>query len=186
VKDNPFADIKTLRQPALVIRNGKLYRTAELRERLRPHRRDEREIRTVLERQERAWNDFDLDRFMRGYWKNDSTIFASGGEATHGWSEMLSRYKRGYSTPEKMGRLKFDIRQIEFMGSDWAKVLGEWKLVPSEQKTNGASPQTARGLFTLIFRRLPEGWRIVHDHTSVASAASPASAPSQPTSKKKK
>jgi ketosteroid isomerase-like protein len=26
--------------------------------------------------------------------------------------------------------------------------------------------KTPHGLFTLIFKRFPEGWRIVHDHTS--------------------
>jgi len=28
------------------------------------------------------------------------------------------------------------------------------------------SKETLTGLFTLIFKKLPEGWRIVHDHTS--------------------
>lgn len=186
VNENPLTNIKTLREPAFVIRNGKLYRGEELRKRLRPHRQDEREIRAVLERQERAWNDFDLDRFMRGYWKNDSTIFASGGEAARGWNAMLSRYKKSYDTSEKAGQLKFDIQQIDFMGEGWAKVLGEWKLFPKAEKTNGVSPPPSRGLYTLIFQRVPGGWKIVHDHTSVASASPAAPTPSQPANKKKK
>jgi len=185
VNDNPLSNIKTLREPALVIRNGKPYRIEELKKRLQPHRRDEREIRSILARQERAWNDFDLDRFMRGYWKNDSTIFASGGEATTGWNQMLARYKKSFDTPDKMGQLKFAIHQIDFMSEHWAKVLGEWKLLPKNEKTNGATQLPARGLFTLIFRRVPEGWRIVHDHTSVASVL-PTSSPAQPANKKKK
>ena len=183
VNENPFANIKTLREPALVLRNGKLYRVEELNKRLRPHRRAEREIRAVLAQQERAWNDFDLDRFMRGYWKNDSTIFASGGEASRGWNQMLSRYQKGYDTAEKAGQLKFDIHQIDFMGETWAKALGAWKLVPKAAKTNGMSQPMARGLFTLIFHRVPEGWKIVHDHTSEAS---PPPAVEQPVQKKKK
>lgn len=182
VNEDPFANIKTLREPALVLRGGKLYRVEELKKRLRPQRRDEREIRAVLALQERAWNDFDLDRFMRGYWKNDSTIFASGGEASRGWNQMLGRYKKGYDTAEKAGQLKFDIQQIDFMGETWAKVLGEWKLFPRSAKNN-ATPPMARGLYTLIFRRVPEGWKIVHDHTSEAS---PPPAPEQPVVKKKK
>jgi len=173
VNENPFANIKTLREPAIVLRGGKLYRVEELKKRLHPQRRDEREIRAVLAQQERAWNDFDLDRFMRGYWKNDSTIFASGGEASRGWNQMLSRYKKGYDTAEKAGHLKFDIQQIDFMGEDWAKVLGEWKLFPKDSKKAVAAPPMSHGLYTLIFHRVPEGWKIVHDHTSVASPPPP-------------
>jgi imidazolonepropionase-like amidohydrolase/ketosteroid isomerase-like protein len=183
LNENPAASITTLREPWLVIRNGKLYRGDELQKRLRPHRRDEREIRAVLELQEAAWNDYDIDRFMRGYWKNDSTVFASGGEAMRGWNAVLSRYKRSYDTPEKMGRLKFTIQQIDFMGKHWAKVLGEWKLLPNDAKGAAAQPMSG-GLFTLIFHRLPEGWKIVHDHTSVASV--PTQTPVTPETKKKK
>jgi imidazolonepropionase-like amidohydrolase/ketosteroid isomerase-like protein len=184
LNENPTANIKTLREPWLVIRNGKLHRVDELKKRLRPHRRDEREIRAVLEQQEAAWNDYDLDRYMRGYWKNDSTIFASGGEASRGWNAMLSRYKKGYDTAEKMGRLKFTIQQIDFMGEHWAKVLGEWKLLPKDAKPTTNGQPMSSGLFTLIFHRVPEGWKIVHDHTSVASV--PQSATTTPEVKKKK
>ncbi len=181
---NPTASIKTLREPWLVIRNGKLHHADELKKRLRLHRRDERQIRAVLEQQEAAWNDSDIDRFMRGYWKNDSTIFASGGEASRGWNEMLSRYKKGYDTAEKMGRLKFIIQQVDFMGEHWAKVLGEWKLLPKDAKPAANGQPMSSGLFTLIFHRVPEGWNIVHDHTSVASVPTPATA--MPEMKKKK
>jgi uncharacterized protein (TIGR02246 family) len=180
VNDNPAANLATLREPWLVIRNGKLYRVDELKRQLRPHRRDEREIRAVLERQEIAWNDGDLDRFMRGYWKNDSTVFASGGELTRGWNTVLNRFKQRYHLPEKMGQLKFVIQQIDFMGEHWAKVLGEWKLILKSTNGGAAEQQMPQGLFTLIFHRRPEGWRIVHDHTSAASPPTPS-----PVTKKK-
>jgi imidazolonepropionase-like amidohydrolase/ketosteroid isomerase-like protein len=184
LNENPTTSITTLREPWLVIRNGKLHRIDELKKRLRPHRRDEREIRAVLEQQEAAWNDYDLDRYVRGYWKNDSTIFASGGEASRGWNEMLSRYKKGYDTAEKMGRLKFTIQQIDFMGEPWAKVLGEWKLQPADAKPTANGQPMSGGLFTLIFHRLQEGWKIVHDHTSVASVPQPAPAAAEVKKKK--
>ncbi len=184
LNENPTASIKTLREPWLVIRNGKLHRVDELKKRLWPHRRDEREIRAVLEQQEAAWNDYDIDRFMRGYWKNDSTIFASGGEASRGWKTMLSRYKKSYDTADKMGRLKFTVQQIDFMGEHWAKVLGEWKLLPKDAKPSANGQPMSSGLFTLIFHRVPEGWKIVHDHTSEASV--PTQTSMTPEAQKKK
>jgi ketosteroid isomerase-like protein len=44
---------------------------------------------------------------------------------------------------------------------DAAMVLGSWGL----QRQNDAP----HGKFTLLFRKLPEGWRIVVDHTSAAA-----------------
>jgi ketosteroid isomerase-like protein len=31
------------------------------------------------------------------------------------------------------------------------------------------------GVFTLVWQRFPEGWKIVHDHTSAVAPAKPAS-----------
>jgi hypothetical protein len=39
-----------------------------------------------------------------------------------------------------------------------AVVVGLWRLVRPSDKPHG--------IFTLLFRRTPAGWRIVHDHTS--------------------
>ena len=45
---------------------------------------------------------------------------------------------------------------------DSAFVRGRWGLTLPDGKKPG-------GLFTLVFKRMaPEGWRIVHDHTSAA------------------
>ena len=57
-----------------------------------------------------------------------------------------------------MGRLAFDVLRVDPVGADAAIVLGRWTLTASQH--DGA------GIFTLIFERRPEGWRIVHDHTS--------------------
>ncbi len=58
-----------------------------------------------------------------------------------------------------MGKLAFNDVQVDLIGSDNALVRGRWELTLKD----GTNP---KGLFTLRFRRLPEGWRIVHDHTS--------------------
>jgi hypothetical protein len=48
--------------------------------------------------------------------------------------------------------------EIEALGPEAALARGRWQLIRSKDKPGG--------VFTLIFRKLPEGWRIVHDHTS--------------------
>ncbi len=159
--EHPLKNLTTLRRPWAVIVDGNFIAQEQLAQMRAPHRLAEREIRAVLAWQVQAWNDGDLVRFMRGYWKNDSTVFASGGNVSKGWREMLARYQRGYPTREKMGQLEFKIYKVEMMGEAWAKVLGQWKLVV------GAT--TPQGLFTLILRRVDNEWRIVHDHTSSAT-----------------
>ena len=119
------------------------------------------EITEVLNMQQEAWNRGDIDAFMNGYWRSDETIFVSSDEVTRGWEKVLDRYKKKYSDRTKMGTLTFSNLEIAPIGDDAAVVLGAWKLKRAKDEP--------RGRFTLILRRLPEGWRIVHDHTSAAA-----------------
>jgi ketosteroid isomerase-like protein len=118
------------------------------------------EIRAVLRLQQNAWNRGDIDAFMRGYWRSDKTVFVSGDEVTRGWQKVLDRYKTKYSDRAKMGTLTFSKLEITPLSNDSAVALGSWKLKRANDEPHGR--------FTLIFRRFPEGWRIVHDHTSAA------------------
>jgi uncharacterized protein (TIGR02246 family) len=119
-------------------------------------------IEQVLRTQQDAWNHHDLDGFMAGYWNSPDLTFFSGGKPTAGWQATLDRYRTTYASPgHEMGTLEFSGLRIEMLGPDAALVRGQWHLTLPDGKT-------PHGLFTLVFRKLPEGWRIVHDHTSAA------------------
>ncbi len=60
-----------------------------------------------------------------------------------------------------MGKLEFSELNIQELSEEAAFVRGAWKLTTSD----GKNPH---GLFTLVFRKFPDGWKIVHDHTSAA------------------
>lgn len=119
------------------------------------------EIRAVLRAQQDAWNRGDVDGFMNGYARGESTVFVSGDEVTRGWQTVRDRYLRKYSDRAKMGTLTFSDLEIEPLGPDSALALGRWELKRADDNPHGR--------FTLILRRTAEGWRIVHDHTSAAS-----------------
>lgn len=119
-------------------------------------------IRQVLDKQEAAWNAHDLESFLDGYWKSPQLTFFSGAKVTSGWQATLERYQKTYQGEgREMGKLEFSDLNIEALGPDAAFVRGAWHLTMS----NGKTPH---GVFTLIFRKFPEGWKIVHDHTSAA------------------
>ena len=117
-------------------------------------------IRKVLQSQVDAWNRHDLEGFMAGYWNSPTLTFFSGATETQGWQATLERYRKKYQAPDaEMGNLEFRDLQVEMLGPKAGFVRGKFLLTLSD----GKQPH---GLFTLIVRQFPEGWRIIHDHSS--------------------
>ena len=121
------------------------------------------EIRAVLKAQQEAWNRGDMDAFLNTYARSDSTVFVSGDTVTRGWQTVRARYKMKFRSRAKMGKLRFSDLEIQPLNNDAAVVFGRWLL---KRATN----DNPHGLFTLVFRRTSDGWRIVHDHTFTAAA----------------
>ncbi len=120
-------------------------------------------IEAVLHAQTDAWNRGDIDAFMEGYAKTPGLRFASGATVTRGWQETLARYHQHYPDRAAMGTLTFSDLDTTVLSADAALVFGHWHL----QTQDHGEPH---GLFTLLFRRTPAGWRIVADHTSAAGS----------------
>lgn len=118
------------------------------------------EIRSVLDAQALAWNRGEIDAYMNGYARGDATEFVGGDTITRGWQTVRDRYAKKYDSREKMGTLSFSELEVMLLSEDAALVNGRWALERGSDHPHGR--------FTLLFRRLPEGWRIVHDHTSAA------------------
>jgi len=125
---------------------------------------DRRAIRGVLEAQQAAWNEGDVAGFMRGYWRSPELTFAGSSGFTRGWDAVLARYKTSYQDRGRMGRLDFSDLEFRSLGPDGALVLGKWHLTRASGDVGG--------VFSLVWQRFAEGWRIVHDHTSVVTELS--------------
>ena len=116
-------------------------------------------VKAVLDSQVAAWNKGDLYGYMNGYANVDWLVFTSGSKIRRGWRETYETYKKKYAQdPSAMGHLEFVILSIDPVGADGAVVLGNWIL------TN--SPSDGRGVFSVILERRPDGWKVIHDHTS--------------------
>jgi len=115
-------------------------------------------ILAVLTAQQSDWNKGDIRGFMGGYWNSPDLTFAGTRGFTRGWQPVLARYEKSYADKAAMGTLDFSELEIRQLAPDAALVLGKWHLHRQAGDVGG--------IFTLVFQKFPEGWRIVHDHTT--------------------
>ena len=118
------------------------------------------EVRGVWNEQVEAWNRGDLDGFMRGYWNSPDLVFFSNKTETRGWQQTLDRYRATYKAEGRtMGMLDFPQLEFKVLGPEAVLARGQWRLKMPDGKES-------TGMTSVTFLKLPEGWRIVHDHSS--------------------
>ena len=126
---------------------------------------DDEAVRAVLRTQQDAWNRGDLDAFMAGYARSDELVFTSRGAIQRGWQATYEKYRARYGSDRAgMGHLDLDVLGVQPLGGDGAIVLGRWRL--------SDTPNAGAGVFSLGMSRTADGWRIVHDHTSLDAGSS--------------
>ncbi len=127
---------------------------------------DEAAIRTALAAQTEAWNRGDIPAFMQVYENSPETTFI-GLALRKGFQPILERYRKSYATPEQMGTLTYSDLDVRLLPSacgpaEIAVVTGRFHLART------AHGEAARddGIFSLVWRKGPQGWKILLDHTS--------------------
>ena len=140
----------------LGVRTGRQTKAAEGRE------ADRAAITAVLNAQQAAWNRGDVDAFLVGYWHSSELTFSGSSGVSRGWDGVMARYKKNYPDRAAMGQLDFSGLEFRFLGPDAALVLGRWHLKRAKGDIGG--------VFSLVWQRFPEGWKIVHDHTSAVDS----------------
>jgi ketosteroid isomerase-like protein len=120
----------------------------------------EDDIRRVLDAQVAAWNRGDVREFMDGYDNSPSTTFV-GATITKGHAQVLANYLKRYPSRDKMGTLQFSGHEIRPLDGDYASVVGHWHLTRAKE----AGGDTG-GIFTLLFHKTAQGWKVILDHTS--------------------
>jgi ketosteroid isomerase-like protein len=127
---------------------------------------DEAAIRAALVAQAAAWNRGDIPAFMRAYENSPETTFI-GQQVRKGYVPILNRYKTAYSSPELMGKLSFTNIEVRVLHSScgppqFAVVTGNFHL----ERTQRGEGQKDDGIFSLVWWKSSQGWKIVLDHTS--------------------
>ena len=126
-------------------------------------RTDQEAINAVLSGQQTAWNRGDVDAFLEGYWRSPELTFSGSSGVARGWDAVRTRYKKNYPDRGAMGQLDFSELEFRFLGPQAALVLGRWHLKREKGDVGG--------VFTLVWQRFPDGWKIIHDHTSAVLPA---------------
>jgi len=125
-----------------------------------PGKAAEAAIRRVLDQQTADWNRGDVEDFMKSYENSPDTTFV-GQTVQYGYTTILERYKKVYSTPAAMGKLTFGHLAIRILDPTYASVTGNFHL--DRDQAGGGN---ADGIFSLLFKKTPQGWKIILDHTS--------------------
>jgi len=119
---------------------------------------DEIEIRNILSKQTKEWNDGNIPGFMETYWKSDSLMFVGKNGVTYGWQKTMDNYKKNYPDAVAMGKLQFELIDVRPLSAVYFFVIGKWHLTRSIGDIGGA--------FTLLIKKINNKWVIVADHSS--------------------
>jgi uncharacterized protein (TIGR02246 family) len=118
-------------------------------------------IEKAMRDSEAAWNRGDLAAFAAYYDDSPQTTFI-GRDVTHGGTQaILARYKKGFPTREAMGTHTNSELDVRPLADGLAIMTGRFAL-----KRTAAGGGDSSGRFTLVWKRTPAGWKIIHDHTS--------------------
>ena len=131
-----------------------------------PEDSDESAIRAVIRAQTEAWNHGDIPGFMQAYEDKPETTFIGTG-LRKGYKPILERYQKAYSNPAQMGTLTFNDLEVRLLPAscgrtEFAVVTGRFHL---ERNEKGEATKDD-GIFSLVWRKGPQGWKILLDHTS--------------------
>jgi len=114
---------------------------------------DIKAIRNVMNLQQQAWSNNDLEGFMEGYLKSDSITYFGSNGIRRGHKAMLDSYKERYPTKAHTGTLKFTLHDIARIENYSYWVMGEYHLTREMGNANGT--------FMVIFKRIDGEWKIV-------------------------
>ncbi|ANE51685.1 YybH family protein [Flavisolibacter tropicus] len=115
------------------------------------------EIVTVMNQSAQDWNAGNLDAFMAVY-DTASTFMLSKGPV--GIKGMRENYQKGFFNGDKPKQnLRYEDMVVRPLGNEHALLTGKFVL-------SGNGLPERRGIYTLIFVRRGNVWKILHDHSS--------------------
>ena len=114
-------------------------------------------VKSLLHSQAEDWNKGDIEAFMQTYWKSDKLQFIGSKGVTYGWQATLDRYKKSYPDKAAMGKLRFEVINVEKRTKKMITLIGRFHL---KREMGDLS-----GIFLLVWQKIKKKWVIVVDQT---------------------
>lgn len=116
-------------------------------------------VRAQFARAAADWNRGDLNGFISDYAPDSSTTFIASGHLRHGFDFIRGNYAPRFAPGARRDSLRFEEFEVRPLSPSLALVTARYLLY-----RNGET--TASGPFTLVMESRPDGWKILHDHSS--------------------
>lgn len=124
--------------------------------------KDSLAIISILTKQEKAWNEGDINQFMEGYLESPKIVFSGANGPRYGWEAIKQRYLKTYPNKTQMGHLTFTILSMQQWTPNFVILEGKYNL----ERTVG----DASGYFSLGWLRENGKWYMVNDHTTASNS----------------
>ena len=128
----------------------------------------EQQLRSVVDASERAANAHDTDAYMAFYRKSPALVFVINGHLIRGWNALHAQQAIWW----KQG--KSDVVYTASAAPEFDTLAPDTVLVTQQlaSRRTGADGKPSLGTFVVssVWKRLPEGWRIVYAYESWARA----------------
>ena len=112
-----------------------------------------------LNRSAADWNRGDLDGFLSDYAAESTTTFVDGRRARHGIEFIRRNYTPWFAPGAHRDSLRFEAVEVRPLSPTLALVTARFLL-------HQGGTVTRSGPFTLVMEQRPQGWKIIHDHSS--------------------
>jgi beta-aspartyl-peptidase (threonine type) len=106
-----------------------------------------------------AWNRDDLEAFLSDYADDSLTSFVSQGHLHRGFDFIRQNYTPRFAPGAAHDSLRFEELDARPLSPSLALVTARYVLFKGDSVTSS-------GPFTLVMEHRPQGWKILHDHTS--------------------
>lgn len=117
------------------------------------------DLEEQFRRSARAWNSGDLAGFVADYARDSLTTYVGARAPVYGWATIRDRYALSFQPGAQRDSLRFERFAVRPLSPTLALVTARFIL-------HRGDSVTASGPFTLVMERRPDGWKILHDHTS--------------------
>ena len=119
------------------------------------------EVRTVIAAMNKAAEELDADEFMRSYWDSPDLVITFDGQTMRGWTTILGEQRRWWS--DKSAGITFkEERAPEIVAqSDDIVTSIQW------MKVAKAGSKPSQLVITSVWKKVPQGWRVVVAHETL-------------------